>query len=105
MSGERFFEYIGIGYSLVLLLGAFNWALKRVNRYLQRKAGITPVSLRQLTIVYDRETDGRWIAEVPELPGVMVYGTTQKDARDRVGALAAVVLYERDRQEQREYRP
>lgn len=33
-----------------------------------------------LTLEFDREADGRWIAEVPELPGVMVYGNTREDA-------------------------
>ncbi len=30
-----------------------------------------------LTIEIDREQDGRWIAEVPELPGVLAYGATE----------------------------
>ena len=41
-----------------------------------------------LTIEFDREADGRWIAEVPELPGVMVYGDSKEDATLRVQALA-----------------
>ncbi len=48
-----------------------------------------------LTIEIDRETDGRWIAEIPELPGVMVYGDTQGDAVNKVEALAFAVLSER----------
>jgi predicted RNase H-like HicB family nuclease len=36
----------------------------------------------------EREKDGRWIAEVIELPGVMMYGRTQKEAVARVQALA-----------------
>jgi predicted RNase H-like HicB family nuclease len=44
------------------------------------------------TIETERETDGRWIAEVPELPGVMVYGTTEEDAFAKVQALALRVL-------------
>ena len=32
------------------------------------------------TIELERETDGRWIAEVVELPGVLAYGATQDDA-------------------------
>ncbi len=31
-------------------------------------------------IQLERETDGRWIAEVVELPGVLAYGATQDDA-------------------------
>ncbi len=33
-----------------------------------------------LTVELELETDGRWIAEVPELPGVMDYGVTREDA-------------------------
>ncbi len=36
----------------------------------------------------EREEDGRWIAEIPELPGVMVYGQTWEEAITRVEALA-----------------
>lgn len=40
------------------------------------------------------ETDGRWIAEVPELPGVMSYGKTESEAVNKVKALALRVLAE-----------
>jgi predicted RNase H-like HicB family nuclease len=43
-------------------------------------------------IEIDREEDGRWIAEIPELPGVMVYGQTEPEAVSRVKALALRVL-------------
>ena len=36
----------------------------------------------------EQEEDGRWIAEVPELPGVMAYGATPAEARAHVQALA-----------------
>ncbi len=48
-----------------------------------------------LSIELDREEDGRWIADVPELPGVMAYGTTRDDALAKVQALALRVLAER----------
>ena len=38
-----------------------------------------------LTIDIERETDGRWLAEVPELPGVLAYGSTEAAAVDRCG--------------------
>lgn len=41
-------------------------------------------------IVYDRETDGRWIAEVPTMQGVMAYGHTKREAAENVCEL---VLY------------
>jgi predicted RNase H-like HicB family nuclease len=43
----------------------------------------------------ERETDGRWIAEVPDLPGVMVYGASADDARAKVQALALRVVADR----------
>ena len=43
----------------------------------------------------EREEDGRWIAEVPSLPGVMVYATTRDEAILKVEALALRVLADR----------
>jgi len=40
----------------------------------------------------DREEDGRWIAEIPELPGVLAYGANREDAIRSVEALALRVL-------------
>lgn len=48
-----------------------------------------------LKIELDRETDGRWIAEIPSLPGVMCYGSTRKEAIARVRALALRVIADR----------
>lgn len=48
-----------------------------------------------LRIEIDRETDGRWIAEVPELPGVMAYGETEQVAIARAKALALRVIADR----------
>ena len=49
----------------------------------------------RLTVEFDQEEDGRWIADVPELPGVMVYGQTQDEALAAVKALALRVLADR----------
>lgn len=46
-------------------------------------------------IEIEQEEDGRWIADVPDLPGVMTYGKTREDAIARVQALALRVLAER----------
>ena len=43
-------------------------------------------------VEFDREEDGRWIAEIPELPGVMAYGVTQEEAKAKVEALALRVV-------------
>ena len=45
-----------------------------------------------LTIAFDRETDGRWIASVEELRGVHVYGESQEQAMAKAQALAFEVL-------------
>ncbi|MBM3942133.1 MAG: type II toxin-antitoxin system HicB family antitoxin [SAR202 cluster bacterium] len=47
------------------------------------------------TIAIEQEEDGRWIAEVTELPGVMVYGATSQEVRAKVQALALRVMAER----------
>jgi predicted RNase H-like HicB family nuclease len=46
----------------------------------------------RLTIEIEQEKDGRWISEVPQIPGVMVYGDTQEEAIYKVQALALHVL-------------
>ena len=43
----------------------------------------------------EQETDGRWIAEIPDLPGVLAYGATPLQAGARAKALALRVLAER----------
>ena len=43
----------------------------------------------------EQEADGRWIAEVPDLPGVMGYGQTRDEAITKVQALALRVLADR----------
>jgi predicted RNase H-like HicB family nuclease len=48
-----------------------------------------------LTIEIEREDDGRWIAEVPELPGVLVYGQTRDEAIQRAEALSLRVIADR----------
>lgn len=45
-------------------------------------------------IEFEREEDGRWIAEIPELPGVMCYGATKEEAEIQVKALALQVIAE-----------
>lgn len=54
-------------------------------------------------IEFEREEDGRWIAEVADLPGVMAYGSSQNDAQTKVEALALRVVAER--LEQKEISP
>jgi predicted RNase H-like HicB family nuclease len=47
------------------------------------------------SVELEREDDGRWLAEVPALPGVMAYGMDRDEAVARVQALALRVIAER----------
>ncbi|MBI4088861.1 type II toxin-antitoxin system HicB family antitoxin [Candidatus Kaiserbacteria bacterium] len=58
--------------------------MKKRNKQLAR--------LSSLAVEFDREVDGRWIAEIPKLPGVMAYGATKRDALQRVYAIALRTL-------------
>jgi predicted RNase H-like HicB family nuclease len=40
----------------------------------------------------ERETDGRWIAEIPEIPGAMAYGSSEKEAKAKAYALALYAI-------------
>lgn len=55
------------------------------------------------TLEHEQEADGRWLAEVPELPGVMAYGSTPLEAMSRAEVLALRVIA--DRLENNESRP
>lgn len=47
------------------------------------------------TIEVEQEADGRWIAEIAQIPGAMAYGKTRNEAVAHVEALALRVLAER----------
>ena len=49
----------------------------------------------EFEISFDREEDGRWIAEIESLPGVLAYGATKKEAQSKVQALALRVIADR----------
>ena len=46
------------------------------------------------TVEIEQETDGRWIAEIAQIPGALAYGTTRDEAIARVEALGLRVLAE-----------
>ena len=52
------------------------------------------------SVEFEREDDGRWLAEVPELSGVLAYGISVPKARTKVEALARCVLAERRENEE-----
>ncbi len=66
---------------------------KRTQRARAPRGG-TPSRLR-LRIELEREDDGRWIADVPDLPGVMVYGSSKRGAVAAAEALALRVIADR----------
>lgn len=49
----------------------------------------------KFTVDYEQEEDGRWIAEIIELPGVLAYGRTLEEALAKVQALGLRVLADR----------
>jgi len=49
----------------------------------------------RMEIESEREDDGRWIAEVPALAGVMAYGATRREAISKAEALALRVIADR----------
>ena len=51
--------------------------------------------MNQFTIEFDRETDGRWIAEISALPGALSYGSSKEDASRKVEAIALRILADR----------
>ena len=55
----------------------------------------TPEDSESFRIVYEKEEDGRWLAEVPKLPGVMAYGSNRSEAEVAVTALALRVIADR----------
>ena len=57
----------------------------------------------ELSLECEREKDGRWLAEVPQLPGVLVYAATENEAMAKAEVLALRVLAEQI--EQGEARP
>jgi predicted RNase H-like HicB family nuclease len=48
-----------------------------------------------LAVETEQEEDGRWLAEVPQIPGVLAYGGTRQEAISRAQALALRVLADR----------
>jgi predicted RNase H-like HicB family nuclease len=52
-------------------------------------------STMKFSIECEREEDGRWLAEVPQLPGVLAYGNTSDEALAKAEVLALRVLAER----------
>ena len=52
-------------------------------------------AMKAFAIEIERESDGRWIAEIPSLPGALAYGATRVEAARNVEALALRILADR----------
>lgn len=53
----------------------------------------------QFHIEFEQEDDGRWIAEIHELPGVIAYGATKQEAESKVEQLALRVIADKLKRE------
>ena len=69
-------------------------AARRLQRLVRQASGCY-IDRVTFTIELEREQDGRWIAEVPALSGVLCYGADQSEAIAKVQALALRVIAER----------
>jgi predicted RNase H-like HicB family nuclease len=79
-------------------LAAFmrNTILQQQNIHLLTSEPAPPSTERnELTVEFEREDDGRWLAEVPQLAGVMAYGNSPQEAGAAAAALARRVLADR----------
>jgi len=51
--------------------------------------------MSEFRVAVSREVDGRWIGEIVDIPGVLVYGSTRDEAVNLALSLAARVIAER----------
>jgi predicted RNase H-like HicB family nuclease len=68
--------------------------------FVDQSAGISTMESRsrEPVVVVDREVDGRWIAEVEEIPGALSYGETREEAIRKVKELVTQVLADRNKE-------
>ncbi len=59
---------------------------------MQKRPSWSMLRYMKYTLECEREDDGRFLAEVPELPGVLAYGNTADEAKTKAEALALRVL-------------
>ena len=53
---------------------------------------MTVIEIQPIRVELEREEDGRMLASVPDLPGVMAYGATEEEAVRKVKSIALQVL-------------
>lgn len=78
-------------------LGEHNWVLQTLTREWTEAFPVRMAAMSKIVykIETELEADGRWIAEIVDVPGVLAYGTTEKEAMASAQALALRVLAER----------
>jgi predicted RNase H-like HicB family nuclease len=69
--------------------------LKKGDRVIDKVTGQPGTVLFTLTVDFRLETDGRWIADVPEIPGVTAYGTSKTEAFAAVRKLSLEIVADR----------
>ena len=70
-------------------------SLNRLSKTLLIDNALGSARITSMKVEVDIEDDGRWIAEIPELPGVMAYGSDQNEAVQKTEALALRVIADR----------
>lgn len=66
-----------------------------IERLYEKRNKAEEVEPMRFSVETEQEDDGRWIAEIVEIPGVMRYGSTQEEALAHAEALALRVIAER----------
>jgi predicted RNase H-like HicB family nuclease len=73
-------------------LQASNKVLRKFFQLPMRQTRQGEVSVPQINIEFEQEADGRWIADISAMPGVMAYGKTRGEAALAVKILALRVI-------------
>ena len=61
--------------------------------------------MKRLEVTFDREEDGRWIADIEEIPGALAYGKTRDEAAMKACAIALHVIAERTEEGDQSFAP
>ena len=81
---------------ITLLVAGLRWDIgSATDEIFSRCQAVYHHEMSDFTVDVEREIDGRWIGEVPEMPGVLAYGASRNEAIARAEALAFRVLADR----------
>lgn len=81
-------------YSLFVTFDTITWVREAYPIRMDARTPGNNAKNRELRFRFeiDRESDGRWIAEIPEIPGAMAYGTTVEEAKAKAYSLALCAI-------------